>query len=482
MECSEANVKRIKTCLSNMIDKEESILEFATVKLSVCSPQTERKFRYFVKEGILCVIINRNTSCLFLKLFELIEFNKVFEIELYTNISDGYTVRDNYFHIIEFPGFFLGLSFPLIDNKNVANRSSLIQKSIISTSKFISINLSDYIYSHKFDYDKSSSKKIAKTKTYNKKGSIIFRPQNVNINYNKEEKEKETEKDNQKNRVNNLSKKDDSGNLEMLSNKVKFSANLDGQIEMKENNIKNNNEFDSLKKSKSSFVNFNNNHKNRSDSGSSKSNSSDESHSITVTTKNNAFENSNYYKERESFYTSSKDRQKAGILKKSTSSNLDNKLDQQNANKVEPEKPQIIIESREKILFDSISIGDSADTKIYKICQYHILKDKMKLIKKLFKKNFQRFINPDKVSFEKIREYKINTYDFINDDDYSSEEDDGKKTFVDYVPTNDMIGFLENQDIQDERILELMQQKKNLKEISKKKEDGIPMRTTAIYD
>jgi hypothetical protein len=196
MECSEANVKKIKTCLSNMIDKEESILEFATVKLSVCSPQTEKKFRSFIKEGILCVIINRNTSCLFLKLFELIEFNKVFEIELYTNISDGYTVRDNYFHIIEFPGFFLGLSFPVIENQNVANRSSLIQKSIISTSKFISINLSDYIYSHKFDFDKSSSKKIAKTKTFNKKGSIIFRPQNVNINYNKEEKEKDKQKKN----------------------------------------------------------------------------------------------------------------------------------------------------------------------------------------------------------------------------------------------------------------------------------------------
>ena len=478
MECSEANVKKIKACLSNMIEKEESILEFATVKLSVCSPQTEKKFRSFIKEGILCVIINRNTSCLFLKLFELIEFNKVFEIELYTNISDGYTVRDNYFHIIEFPGFFLGLSFPVIENQNVANRSSLIQKSIISTSKFISINLSDYIYSHKFDFDKSSSKKIAKTKTYNKKGSIIFRPQNVNINYNKEDKDKEKEKDKP---TTKLSKKDDSGNLEMLSNKVKFSANVDGQIELKENNIKNNNEFDSLKKSKSSFVNFSNNQK-RSDSGSSKSNSSDESHSITVTTKNNAFENSNYYKERESFYTSSKDRQKQGILKKSTSSNLDNKLDHQSTNKIEPEKPQIIIESREKILFDSISIGNCADTKIYKICQYHTLKDKMKLIKKLFKKNFYRFMNPDKLSFEKIREYKINTYDFINDDDYSSEEDDGKKTFVDYVPTNDMIGFLENQDIQDERLMELMQQKKNLKEISKKKEDGIPMRTTAIYD
>ena len=106
MECSEANVKKIKNCLSKIIDKEESILEYATVKLSVCSPQTEKVFRSFIKEGILCVIINRNTSCLYLQLFELIEFHKAFEIELHTNISDGYTSRDNCFRIVEFPGFF----------------------------------------------------------------------------------------------------------------------------------------------------------------------------------------------------------------------------------------------------------------------------------------------------------------------------------------------------------------------------------------
>jgi len=81
------------------------------------------------------------------------------------------------------------------------------------------------------------------------------------------------------------------------------------------------------------------------------------------------------------------------------------------------------------------------------------------------KKNFDRFIDSNKISFENIRQYKINTYDFLNDDDFSSEENDDQKAFVDYVPSNDMIGILENQDIQDERLLELMQQKKNLKEI-----------------
>ena len=466
----------IRKCLENIIEKEESILEFATVKLSVCSPHTGKSFRSFIKEGILCVIINRNTSCLFLKLFELIEFKKVFEIELYTNISDGYTVRDNYFHVIEFPGFFLGLSFPVIENQNIGNRSSLIQKAIISNSKFISINLSDYIYFHKFDYDKISNKKYSKTKTYSKKGSLIFRPENININPPKKEKSIKEE---------DIPKKSSkSNNIELLSNKVKFSADINSKKELNENNIKNNNEFDSLKKSRSSVINTNiNNIRNLSDSESNKSNSksnSEDKDSITVTTRND-IENFNYYQEKESEYISSKDKQK-GILKKSNSNNYNNNQDNKNKEKIEKEKTQIIIESKEKILFDSITIGESADKKIYKIVQFHILKDKMKLIKKLYKKNFYRFINPDKISFEKIREYNINTYDFLNDEDNSSFEDDDKKTFVDYVPGNDMIGILENQDIEDERLLELMQQKKNLKEISKKKEDGIPMKTTAIYD
>ena len=134
-----------------------------------------------------------------------------------------------------------------------------------------------------------------------------------------------------------------------------------------------------------------------------------------------------------------------------------------------------------KVGSDSITVEDSSDKKVYKIVQFHILKDKMKLVKKLFKKNFYRFINPNKISFENIRDYKMNTYDFLNEEDFSSEEDEGQKTFVDYVPSNDMIGILETQDIQDERLLELMQQRKNLKEIKKKRED-VPIRTTSVYD
>lgn len=455
MECSEANVKKIKKCLSNIIDKEESILEYATVKLSVCSPQTEKVFRSFIKEGILCVVINRNTSCLYLQLFELIEFHKVFEIELYTNISDGYTVRDNYFHIIEYPGFFLGLSFPLIENPN-ANRSTLIQKTIISMSKFISINLSDYIYSHKFDYEKISSKKISKMKTYNKNG---FKPSTF-----KEDKQKFV-------KIND-SKSVNKNELELLSNKI-ISVNVKDDK----------NENDTIKKYKSANITNNINNKlnkqkdNISDSHSSHSKSNSvENDSISISSKKNNLEGSNNNQD------TNKDKSIKGILKKSIQSknSIIMKNEIQNNNN-EKEKSQIV-ESKEKMFFDNITIEDSNDKKIYKIVQFHVLKDKMKLVKKLFKKNFYRFINSNKISFEKIKHYKINTYDFLNEEDYSSEEDEGKKTFVDYVPSNDMFGMLENQDIQDERLLELMQQRKNLKEISKKRDNDIPIKTTSIYN
>lgn len=67
-----------------------------------------------------------------------------------------------------FSGIFLGLYFPKIEYQNIANRSSLVKKAIISTSKFTSIKLNDHIYSYKFVTDKESSNEISKFK-YNKK-------------------------------------------------------------------------------------------------------------------------------------------------------------------------------------------------------------------------------------------------------------------------------------------------------------------------
>ena len=164
MESSETNMKRVKECISSIISKEESIIEFATAKLAICTPRTNKTFISFKKEGILCVISNRNYSCLFLQLFDMIEFTKVFEIELYTNIKEGYNAKDINFHTIEFPGFFLGISFAKPIN-NIESRGALIQKAIISTSKFLDINSEYYTYLFDFDYEKEKKniqKKIEK--------------------------------------------------------------------------------------------------------------------------------------------------------------------------------------------------------------------------------------------------------------------------------------------------------------------------------
>ena len=111
----------------------------------------------------------------------------------------------------------------------------------------------------------------------------------------------------------------------------------------------------------------------------------------------------------------------------------------------------------------------------------------MKVVKKLYQKNFERFIDPNKISFEVIKDYKITTYDFLNDVYSSSDEGEEQKTFVDYDHNKDMISDLENAHIDDEddRLKELLQKRNNLKEIMKKNDDensNSIFKTTAIHD
>ena len=104
-------------------------------------------------------------------------------------------------------------------------------------------------------------------------------------------------------------------------------------------------------------------------------------------------------------------------------------------------------------------------------------------MKKLYRKNFKKFIDENKISLDVIQNYKINTYDFLNDVYSSSDEGEEQKTFVDYLPSKDMIGDLENEhiDVEDERLKELIQKKNNLKEIMKKNVDeNSVFKTTAI--
>ena len=391
MECSEANVKKVRKSLMNKIKKEESIMECATVKLSICSPQTGKIFRSFDKEGILCVIIDRNKSCLYLKQYDLIEFKLIFSIELYTNIADGYTVNDNHFHVIEFPGFFLGLSFPMLDNPNIANRSSLIQKAIISTSKFISIKLSEYIYLYEFDNKREVMKKPSRLREVAKRLS----------------------------------------SAKIFKNP---KSNITGRISIsKENNELNNNniDIDSVKKINTMAEIESNKNILEGKSGEIKENN----------TNNNIEENKSIINE-----------ESQKLLE-----NLDKK----------PETP----EEKEKKFFDSIPIEDSQDKKVYKIVQFHLIREEMKVVKKLYLKNFKEFIDGNKISIDSIKNYKINKFESLNDLFYSSDEGEEQKSIVDYIQGRDIIGDFEDEHVveEDDRMKELRQKKNNLKEIYEKK-------------
>ena len=391
MECSEANVKKVRKSLMNKIKKEESIMECATVKLSICSPQTGKIFRSFDKEGILCVIIDRNKSCLYLKQYDLIEFKLIFSIELYTNIADGYTVNDNHFHVIEFPGFFLGLSFPMLDNPNIANRSSLIQKAIISTSKFISIKLSEYIYLYEFDNKREVMKKPSRLREVAKRLS----------------------------------------SAKIFKNP---KSNITGRISIsKENNELNNNniDIDSVKKINTMAEIESNKNILEGKSGEIKE----------INTNNNIEENKSIINE-----------ESQKLLE-----NLDTK----------PETP----EEKEKKFFDSIPIEDSQDKKVYKIVQFHLIREEMKVVKKLYIKNFKEFIDGNKISIDSIKNYKINKFESLNDLFYSSDEGEEQKSIVDYIQGRDIIGDFEDEHVveEDDRMKELRQKKNNLKEIYEKK-------------
>ena len=391
MECSEANVKKVRKSLMNKIKKEESIMECATVKLSICSPQTGKIFRSFDKEGILCVIIDRNKSCLYLKQYDLIEFKLIFSIELYTNIADGYTVNDNHFHVIEFPGFFLGLSFPMLDNPNIANRSSLIQKAIISTSKFISIKLSEYIYLYEFDNKREVMKKPSRLREVAKRLS----------------------------------------SAKIFKNP---KSNITGRISIsKENNELNNNniDIDSVKKINTMAEIESNKNILEGKSGEIKE----------VNTNNNIEENKS-------------------IINEESQKQLEN-----------PDKKPETPEEKEKKFFDSIPIEDSQDKKVYKIVQFHLIREEMKVVKKLYIKNFKEFIDGNKISIDSIKNYKINKFESLNDLFYSSDEGEEQKSIVDYIQGRDIIGDFEDEHVveEDDRMKELRQKKNNLKEIYEKK-------------
>ena len=97
-------------------------------------------FEYTGLEGILCIMINRLSSNLYLKIYDILDFKKQFEIELYTNIlfNKGYEVMSEKFHTIEFPTFptfCLGINFYTI------KKADEIKNIILNYSKALNSTL-----------------------------------------------------------------------------------------------------------------------------------------------------------------------------------------------------------------------------------------------------------------------------------------------------------------------------------------------------
>ena len=115
-EIDEFNDKEIKTKLELILEKKflptETLLNYCKCQLYI-SYDYLRDYEYTGLEGILCILVNRIYSNLYLQIYDVMDFKKQFEIELYTNIllNKGYEIASEKFHTIEFPTFCIGINF-----------------------------------------------------------------------------------------------------------------------------------------------------------------------------------------------------------------------------------------------------------------------------------------------------------------------------------------------------------------------------------
>ena len=142
-------------------------------------------FEYTGLEGILCVMINRLLSNLYLQIYDILDFKKQFEIELYTNIllNKGYEVMSEKFHAIEFPTFCLGINFYTI------KKAEEIKNIILNYSK--ALNSSLFYQYEKKNHDTFKQKKLfdyisdpKKFLNYNDKKKKISKDINNQLEYN----------------------------------------------------------------------------------------------------------------------------------------------------------------------------------------------------------------------------------------------------------------------------------------------------------
>lgn len=121
--------EELKKNLKSKVKSNCSLVDFAIVKIYICY-EGEENFNYTNLEGYLCLMVDRQYSCLFLQLYDYTHNEKHFELELYTNFEKGYSVLHDYFHSIEFPNFTIGFNF---SNKTSAQKfkNSIFYNSIL---------------------------------------------------------------------------------------------------------------------------------------------------------------------------------------------------------------------------------------------------------------------------------------------------------------------------------------------------------------
>ena len=191
VEKEEFEDKEIKTKLELIFDKKfgptETMLCYCKGQIYI-SYDNFSGFDFTGLEGILCIVINRVFSNLYLQMYDIMDFKKQFEIELYTNISlnKGYEIMSEKFHTIEFPTFCIGINF------YTKKKAEEIKDIILNYSKALNSSLF-YMYDTK-NHDSFQMKK---------KFDFITNPRNFINQDNIEENKKIINESNSKQKVKN---------------------------------------------------------------------------------------------------------------------------------------------------------------------------------------------------------------------------------------------------------------------------------------
>ena len=207
-ESEEFEDKEIKPKLELVLEKKfsptETLLSYCKCQLFI-SYDNMAGFEYTGLEGILCILVNRVFSNLYLQIYDIMDFKKQFEIELYTNISlnKGYEKLTEKFHTIEFPTFCLGINF------YTKKKAEEIKNIILNYSKALNSSLF-YVYEMKnhgsfhnkkvFDYILNPKKLMDNNEEKKKTGNEINIKQinnkaKTNINNNNKNNENTNNED-----------------------------------------------------------------------------------------------------------------------------------------------------------------------------------------------------------------------------------------------------------------------------------------------